>query len=95
MVNLINARGSNTLRFGRFYSAATFTREGSNVPKVTISDASISSIQITETERKVFDLIMTIASQFRQQAPTLRIAGGWVRDKVLNCIDFALNVYVC
>jgi tRNA nucleotidyltransferase/poly(A) polymerase len=44
--------------------------------------------KLTEVEKRVRDLLLETVSFIQRQHPerriTLRIAGGWVRDKLLN-----------
>ncbi|KAF0852404.1 mitochondrial tRNA nucleotidyltransferase/poly(A) polymerase family domain-containing protein [Andalucia godoyi] len=52
------------------------------------------SISLTESERQVFGLLQSVNTHFKLSA-TMRVAGGWVRDKLLgrSCddIDIALD----
>jgi tRNA nucleotidyltransferase/poly(A) polymerase len=43
-------------------------------------------IQITPLEQKIFDELMDVVKD-HQLKTTLRVAGGWVRDKVSNIGD--------
>jgi len=53
-----------------------------------------TTIQLTAEETKLLDLIQYIGYKYTPQA-TLRVAGGWVRDKLLQIpsqdIDIALD----
>ena len=40
-----------------------------------------AKIQVTPQEQKIFDTLMTIVKENNLKT-TLRVAGGWVRDKV-------------
>ncbi|XP_071708414.1 tRNA nucleotidyltransferase cca2-like [Rutidosis leptorrhynchoides] len=52
------------------------------------------SVNITDKERKIFDLLLQVVKHFKLETQ-LRVAGGWVRDKLLGkeCydIDIALD----
>jgi len=42
-------------------------------------------ITLTEKENKIFDILCNVCDYIKEKGkekPTLRIAGGWVRDKV-------------
>lgn len=60
---------------------------------VCVSSVS-ESIELTELEKKIFDRLREVLHQFNLQTQ-LRVAGGWVRDKLLgkDCydIDIALD----
>lgn len=51
-------------------------------------------IHVTENEREVFDLLLRAVGSFSPETK-LRVAGGWVRDKLLgkesNDIDLAIE----
>ncbi|KAJ4837336.1 hypothetical protein Tsubulata_037776 [Turnera subulata] len=51
------------------------------------------SIEITETERKIFDRLLNTLRHFNLQTE-LRVAGGWVRDKLLgkDCYDIDVAI---
>lgn len=38
-------------------------------------------LQLTETEEKIFDIIIATLN-FKSRSTVARVAGGWVRDKV-------------
>ncbi|ORX44647.1 poly A polymerase C-terminal region-like protein [Piromyces finnis] len=55
-------------------------------------------INLTENESKIFDILSNVCEfikEKKKERPTLRIAGGWVRDKLLglesNDIDVAVD----
>jgi len=55
-------------------------------------------INLTEKENKIFDILRNVSNYIKDKGkdkPTLRIAGGWVRDKLLglesNDIDVAVD----
>ena len=47
---------------------------------------SQSQVAVTPQEQKLFDTLMTIVKENNLKT-TLRVAGGWVRDKVSKFID--------
>jgi hypothetical protein len=49
---------------------------------VCVSSVS-ESIELTELEKKIFDRLREVLHQFNLQTQ-LRVAGGWVRDKVFS-----------
>ncbi|KAI0560435.1 Poly A polymerase head [Gracilaria domingensis] len=49
------------------------------------------SVSLTPLETKLFDLLLAVARTVTPQ-PTLRVAGGWVRDKILYPNDTLTNV---
>jgi len=53
-----------------------------------------SEIYLSDSEREVFDLLVDVVRYFGLHTQ-LRVAGGWVRDKILGCsspdIDIALD----
>lgn len=50
--------------------------------------------KLTETEQKIFDLLLSVVNDYKL-GTTLRVAGGWVRDKLMGKdskdIDLALD----
>ena len=50
-------------------------------PPVQVRD----NIQLNETEKKIFDRLLGTLRHFGLQNQ-LRVAGGWVRDKVRACV---------
>eukprot|EP00166_Cyanidium_caldarium_P006001 ctg_769.g384 len=42
-----------------------------------------STIELTETERRIFDLLLQV-NRYHRLNTVLRVAGGWVRDKLLG-----------
>ena len=52
------------------------------------------NIQLTEKEEKIFSLLMEVVEE-NELSTTLRVAGGWVRDKMFgkqsNDIDIAID----
>ena len=47
-------------------------------------------IDLTEEEQELFDLLRTVTTECGMKS-TLRVAGGWVRDKILASQDFLQN----
>ena len=51
-------------------------------------------IQLTENEAKLFTFLKSVASKYKPDL-TLRVAGGWVRDKVYRLIrSLELNLKI-
>lgn len=50
----------------------------------------IIRIDLTEEEQELFDLLRTVTTECGMKS-TLRVAGGWVRDKILASQDFLQN----
>eukprot|EP00804_Cyclotella_cryptica_P020631 CCRYP_003459-RA/>CCRYP_003459-RA protein AED:0.01 eAED:0.01 QI:558/1/1/1/1/1/2/463/796 len=50
----------------------------------------IIRIDLTEEEQELFDLLRTVTAECGMKS-TLRVAGGWVRDKILASKDFLQN----
>lgn len=71
-------------------------REGSRkgMSRMVCASSVKESIELTELEKKIFDRLKEVLRQFNLQTQ-LRVAGGWVRDKLLgkDCydIDIALD----
>ncbi|KAJ3095137.1 CCA tRNA nucleotidyltransferase, mitochondrial [Phlyctochytrium planicorne] len=57
---------------------------------------SLKKIALSETEAKICDLLLSVADELRARPSavnvTLRIAGGWVRDKLLGLDSSDLDV---
>ena len=51
-----------------------------------------SEISLTENERKLFDTLLTI-SKANNLKTTLRVAGGWVRDKVSDRLQIIFESF--
>ncbi|KAL1533805.1 CCA tRNA nucleotidyltransferase [Salvia divinorum] len=77
----------STFRFSRSAGAATMC---TSPPSVHVKDR----IDLTAKEREIFDRLLQVLRHFKLQTQ-LRVAGGWVRDKLLgkDCydIDIALD----
>lgn len=50
------------------------------------------SIQITEQETYLFDTLLMALKSANKQTTTLRVAGGWVRDKLLGYISHDIDI---
>jgi hypothetical protein len=50
--------------------------DGSNTPSLVVD-----TIHLTHDEEKLFSFLLAVAKQ-KHPGLTLRVAGGWVRDKV-------------
>ena len=72
---------------------ATKEREGGGGGKKMATERK-TMIKLTEEEEKVFEVLKNVAGEMKAR-PTLRAAGGWVRDKMLGRksgdIDIALD----
>ena len=53
-------------------------------------DASNIEVDLTEEEQELFDLLRTVTKECGMKS-TLRVAGGWVRDKILATKEFKQN----
>jgi hypothetical protein len=56
-------------------------------PIVSVPNASKTRIKIQPQEEKLFQLLLATVEHFQLNC-TLRVAGGWVRDKVLCLLHF-------
>ncbi|KAG6388840.1 hypothetical protein SASPL_150276 [Salvia splendens] len=84
------------LRFSQFRVSLSFSRSAgaatmcTSPPSVHVKDR----IDLTPKEREIFDRLLQVLRHFKLQTQ-LRVAGGWVRDKLLgkDCydIDIALD----
>eukprot|EP00571_Detonula_confervacea_P007825 CAMPEP_0172326938 /NCGR_PEP_ID=MMETSP1058-20130122/58057_1 /TAXON_ID=83371 /ORGANISM="Detonula confervacea, Strain CCMP 353" /LENGTH=844 /DNA_ID=CAMNT_0013043845 /DNA_START=142 /DNA_END=2676 /DNA_ORIENTATION=+ len=50
----------------------------------------LTQIDLTEEEEELFHLLRTVTTEYRMKT-TLRVAGGWVRDKILASKEFKRN----
>lgn len=76
-----------TTRFPSPKSMATAM--SSPKPLVQVKD----NIELTETEEKIFHRLLGTLRHFNLQTQ-LRVAGGWVRDKVLFCLSCSGSVLI-
>ena len=53
-------------------------------------DASTIEVDLTEEEEELFDLLRSVTKECGMKS-TLRVAGGWVRDKILATKEFKQN----
>jgi len=64
------------------------------LPDEPITKENQPSIHITEQERKIFDFLLDVNNHFKL-GTTLRVAGGWVRNKLLGLdgddVDIAID----
>mmetsp|Transcript_5862 Transcript_5862/g.12017 ORF Transcript_5862/g.12017 Transcript_5862/m.12017 type:complete len:884 (+) Transcript_5862:335-2986(+) len=49
-------------------------------------------IDLTDEEKELFELLRTVTSECGMKS-TLRVAGGWVRDKILASKEFKHNIF--
>ncbi|CAA7049513.1 unnamed protein product [Microthlaspi erraticum] len=54
---------------------------------------TVQRIHVTENERQIFDLLLRAVGNFSPKTK-LRVAGGWVRDKNIECLLLSLNGYL-
>ena len=72
-------------------SVGTETRtDMSSRPSPPGQDANTIPIDLTEQEQELFDLLRTVTKECGMKS-TLRVAGGWVRDKILATKEFKQN----
>jgi len=76
----------SSLRANSQRSFSTDSTSGGDLPQIPKQGYG-SSIQLTEQEKKLFRLLNGVCSD-TNLSTTLRIAGGWVRDKLLATPDF-------
>jgi tRNA nucleotidyltransferase (CCA-adding enzyme) len=62
----------------------------SSRPSPPGQDANTIPIDLTEQEQELFDLLRTVTKECGMKS-TLRVAGGWVRDKILATKEFKQN----
>ncbi|KAL3641416.1 hypothetical protein CASFOL_016384 [Castilleja foliolosa] len=66
----------------------------SSTPSIHVKD-HIDDNDLTEKEKLIFKFLLNVVGHFNLKETQLRVAGGWVRDKLLgkecNDIDIALN----
>ena len=88
---------SKTLRFPKTLTLASLSLRlalamaASSPPEIQVRE----KIELTDTEKKIFDRLLGTLRHFGLQNH-LRVAGGWVRDKVWSfsscfCALFGLN----
>lgn len=58
-------------------------KRANEVEPLFISAASLGYLTLTSQERQLFDLLKSVVSEYCPGAE-LRVAGGWVRDKILG-----------
>lgn len=73
----------------RFFAGRVDARRGGG-----LEGATIGEVRCTAKEREVFDTLLAVVEHFKLDV-TLRVAGGWVRDKLVgresDDIDVALD----
>lgn len=86
----------SNLKYRRRTRGLTCDREGSRrgMSRMVGASSVRESIELTELEKKIFDRLREVLRQSNLQTQ-LRVAGGWVRDKLLgknsDDIDIALD----
>jgi hypothetical protein len=73
-------------------SKASLENQASSVsqkPLVEVVNASKTRLKILPEEHKLFELLLEIVNRCKLNC-TLRVAGGWVRDKVTSSSFFPL-----
>lgn len=53
-----------------------------------------TSIQVTESEARLFNTLLAAIASVNKQDTTLRVAGGWVRDKLLGYESHDIDIAV-
>ena len=55
----------------------------------------VTDIRLTEQEQRLFETLLDVVRDNKELNTTLRVAGGWVRDKLLGLesddVDIALD----
>lgn len=51
-------------------------------------------ITLTEKEKELFALLMAVAHERFEKVPVLRVAGGWVRDKLLGRLSDDIDIAI-
>ncbi|OAY23731.1 tRNA nucleotidyltransferase cca2 isoform X1 [Manihot esculenta] len=66
---------------------------GTSSPEAAVRVQVRDKIELTEIEKKIFDRLLNTLRQFNLQTE-LRVAGGWVRDKLLGkeCYDIDIAI---
>lgn len=85
------------LRFSHYRDTLCFSRSASARATMCASQPSIhvkDRIDLTAKENEIFDRLLQVLSHFSLQTQ-LRVAGGWVRDKVSQSLYFScFSVFV-
>lgn len=101
------AHPAASIHTARFSSFATFTSQFTNLPEDSFGtkvsadlnsrrptpagkDANSIEIDLNEQEQELFDLLRSVTKECGMKS-TLRVAGGWVRDKILATKEFKQN----
>ena len=58
------------------------------------TNAVTSKITLTEKEKELFALLMSVAHEGFVKVPVLRVAGGWVRDKLLGRLSDDIDIAI-
>lgn len=64
-----------------------------NKPAAYIENASQTCIELTEEEKQTFELLLQVDKEYDLKS-CIRVAGGWVRDKLLGlaCSDIDISI---
>jgi hypothetical protein len=76
------------LKGAHFRRAVCVGRETMGVEEAVRAVEVADSIRLTEQEEKIFDVLIATLKHFELDTE-LRVAGGWVRDKVNRLSQFA------
>uniref|UniRef100_A0A7S3PD87 Poly A polymerase head domain-containing protein n=1 Tax=Aplanochytrium stocchinoi TaxID=215587 RepID=A0A7S3PD87_9STRA len=106
-VRTLSTAGSNRIWNGvsqnplhHFCFPKTVTGNGYNegrriVPRKMHTEMKSPTVRVTELESQIFGVLLGTIKRFNLEKTVIRVAGGWVRDKLLgknsHDIDIALN----
>ncbi|KAL9647545.1 hypothetical protein ABK040_006901 [Willaertia magna] len=96
--HLYNREKHNYLKHYRFHKGGTIHSKYEQIvqklPDGPLTKENQPKIEISESEKKVFNFLIEVNNYFKL-GTTLRVAGGWVRNKLLGLdgddIDIALD----
>jgi tRNA nucleotidyltransferase (CCA-adding enzyme) len=63
-------------------------------PAPLTGSAAAPKLRLTEAEQQLFTLLLNVVKEEKLDT-TLRVAGGWVRDKLLGITPTAINADGC
>ncbi|TDH72176.1 hypothetical protein CCR75_000996 [Bremia lactucae] len=65
-------------------SSSPSKKQRSEAPRLAMPNALECSVNLTQAEENLFAFLLNVASQPAANGAVLRVAGGWVRDKLLG-----------